>query len=113
MLRIAIALLLCSNLAVADGILVHGDYPKLTVAVGKTIEHDVGIRRGGWMCDDPSLLTGDLVTKGDSNFFVITGVKPGSTQCRVGLEREGGFVVFDVYIVGGDAKPAPTVKRKP
>ncbi|CAN5664284.1 hypothetical protein BH11MYX1_BH11MYX1_44140 [soil metagenome] len=113
MLRIAIASLLLSNLAVADGILVQGDNPKVTVAVGKTVEYGVGIRRGGWMCDDPALLTGDLVTKGDTNFFVITGVKPGSTQCRVGLEREGGFVVFDVYITAADAKPAPKLKRKP
>ncbi len=116
MLRIAAALLVSNivfadGIAIADGILVAGDYPRVDVAVGKTVEHNVGIRRGGWMCDDPSLLTGDIVTRGDANFFVITGVKAGSTQCRVGLEREGGFVVFNVYITDGTAKPAPKVKR--
>jgi len=113
-LRIVVALLVTStatSTSFADGILVEGDYPKVSVAVGKTVEHDVGIRRGGWMCDDPSLLAGDIVTRGDANFFVITGVKAGSTQCRVGLELEGGFVVFNVYII--DGKPASKVKRKP
>ncbi len=101
-----------TQVALADGILVQGDYPKVTVAVGQRVEHNVGIRRGGWMCDDPALLTGDIITRGDSNFFVITGVKEGATQCRVGLEREGGVVVLDVYIKAGDAKPARKVKSK-
>jgi hypothetical protein len=104
--------LLGSAPAVADGILVQGDYPRVTVAVGQRLEVGVGIRRGGWMCDDPSLLTGDIITRGDTNFFVITGIKEGSTQCRVGREREGGYVVLDVYITDGEPKPARKVKSK-
>ncbi len=108
--RLAIAGLLISNLALADGILVEGDYPKVSVAVGKTVEHNVGIMRGGWMCDDPSLLTGDIITKGEANYFVITGVKAGSTQCRVGHERFGGVTVFNVYVTDGAVKPRAKAK---
>jgi hypothetical protein len=99
-----------SAAAFADGILVPGDYPKVTVEVGKTVEQNVGIRRGAWFCDDATLLTADLITRGDSNYWVVTGVKAGSTQCRVGTDREG-YSVFDVYVTA--APPPPTTKPKP
>ena len=92
----------------ADGILVKGDYPRVDVEVGKTVEHAVGYYRYRWFCDDPSLITGDLITRGDTNYFVITGVKAGSTQCRVGTEREG-FTVMNVYVA--DAKPPAKAKK--
>jgi hypothetical protein len=93
--------------AFADGILVAGDYPRVDVGVGKTVEYNVGYHRYRWFCDDPSILTGDLITKGDANYFVITGVKAGSTQCRVGTEREG-FTVMNVFV---SAAPAPPSKK--
>lgn len=95
--RIVVAALLIATTAHADGILVKGDYPRVDVEVGKTTEYNVGYHRYRWFCDDPSLLTGDLITKGDANYFVITGVKAGSTQCRVGTEREG-FTVLNLYV---------------
>ncbi len=107
----ALGLVLAAAPARADGILVAGDYPKVHVEVGKTVEQDVVYRRGRWFCDDPSLLTADLVTHGDHNFWVVTGVKPGSTQCRVGTTREG-YSVFDVYVTAA-AAPAPKVSPKP
>jgi len=106
--RFLLAVLLVSTTASADGILVKGDYPRVDVEVGKTVEHAVGYYRYRWFCDDPSLITGDLITRGDTNYFVITGVKAGSTQCRVGTEREG-FTVMNVFVA--DAKPPPKAKR--
>ena len=90
----------------ADGILVQGDYPKINVEVGKTIQASVGHFRGYWGCDDTTLISGDIITKDDTNYFVVTGVKAGSTQCRVGLVATGGFTVFDVYVTAA-AKAAP------
>ena len=107
-MRFLLAVLLVSTTASADGILVKGDYPRVDVEVGKTVEHAVGYYRYRWFCDDPSLITGDLITRGDTNYFVITGVKAGSTQCRVGTEREG-FTVMNVFVA--DAKPPPKAKR--
>ena len=109
-MRFLIAALLVSTIASADGILVQGDYPRVDVEVGKTVEHPVGYYRYRWFCDDPSLLTGDLITRGDTNYFVITGVKAGSTQCRVGTEREG-FTVMNVYVAAAKTAPPPKAKR--
>jgi|HubBroStandDraft_6_1064221.scaffolds.fasta_scaffold53094_3 hypothetical protein len=69
---------------------------KLEVEVGKTVERDVGVLRG-YFCDDPSLITADLVTHNDVNVWVVTGVKVGSTQCRVG-DHTRPALVFDVVV---------------
>jgi hypothetical protein len=108
--RYLLAALLVSTSAFADGILVKGDYPRVDVEVGKTVEQPVGYYRYRWWCDDPSLITGNLITRGDTNYFVITGVKAGSTQCRVGTEREG-FTVLDVYVAAAKTAP-PAAKAK-
>jgi hypothetical protein len=91
----------------ADGILVQGDYPKVKVEVGQTVEASVGYYRGFWGCDDATLVTADIVTKGDTNYWVVTGVKAGSTQCRVGLVQTGGYAVFNVYVTAPPSKAAP------
>ena len=90
--RTLLVALLIGGSAFADGILVQGDYPRVDVEVGKTVEHAVGYYRYRWFCDDPSLLTGDLITRGDTNYFVITGVKAGSTAVpgRHGARRIHG-----------------------
>jgi hypothetical protein len=104
-LRIALIVVIAST-AYADGILVDGDFPKVRVEVGKTVEQDVGYRRGAWGCDDATLVTADIVTKGDTNFWIVTGVKAGSTQCRVGSRQAGS--VFNVYVTD----PAPPKRPK-
>jgi hypothetical protein len=109
--RTLLVALLVSASAYADGILVQGDYPRVDVEVGKTVEHAVGYYRYRWFCDDPSLLTGDLITRGDTNYFVITGVKAGSTQCRVGTEREG-FTVMNVYVSAAKTATPPAKAKK-
>jgi opacity protein-like surface antigen len=109
LLAAALVLASLASGAAADGILVAGDYPRVDVVVGKTVEQNVGYHRYRWFCDDPSLLTGDLITKGDANYFVITGVKAGSTQCRVGTDREG-FTVLNVFVAAAPTTPPKKAK---
>lgn len=84
--------------ATAD-IAVPGDYPKLTVPLGKTVEQNVQLARGRWYCDDPALISADLVTRGEANYWVVTGKQLGSTQCRVGDPVLGPSIVYNVYVV--------------
>ena len=71
---------------------------RVDVEVGGTIEQNVAYARG-WMCDDPSLITADMVTRDDHNVWIVKGVKVGHTQCRVGLDRLRVYYVFDVHVV--------------
>ncbi len=77
--------------------------PRLEVELDKTIERNVGYARG-WQCDDPTLVTADLVTRGDANFWIVTGVKLGTTQCRVGTEQYRPHRMFEVVVVPPKAK---------
>lgn len=87
-----LALLLFPAVAMAQ------DVPRLDVEVGKSVEQNVMYARG-WMCDDPSLVSADLVTRDDRNIWIVKGVKVGQTLCRVGLDRLGVHYVFDVHVV--------------
>jgi hypothetical protein len=90
---LGLALVLAASAALADGEI------KLEVQLGKTVEKNVGYARG-WMCDDPSILTADLVTKDDHNVWMVTGQKLGSTMCRVGTQpMTPVYYVFDVHVV--------------
>jgi hypothetical protein len=73
------------------------DLNKVEVEVGQTVETNVQYARG-WMCDDPSLIAGDMVTRDDHNVWIVKGVKIGHTQCRVGLDRMRVYYVFDVTV---------------
>jgi hypothetical protein len=87
-----LALLLVPAFAMAENI------PRVDVEVGKTVERDVAFARG-WMCDDPSLISADLITRDNRNIWVVKGVKIGSTLCRVGTDRLGPHFVFDLHVV--------------
>ncbi len=89
---VAAALLFASTSALADGEI------RIDLELGKKREIDVGYVRG-WMCDDPSLVTADMVTKDERNYWVVTGVKLGSTTCRVGTDPLAGHYVFAVRVV--------------
>ena len=90
MRRFALLALLCAT--------VHADPApnRIEVEVGKTVEKPVGVLRT-YFCDNPSLISAQMVTHGDANVWVITGVKPGTTQCRVG-EAFRPSLVFDVVV---------------
>ena len=97
---LAIAVLLIGGGARADA-------NRVEVVVGKTVEKNVGYARGGWFCDDPTLLTAELVTRDDTNYWIATGVKPGTTTCRVGVDPHRPAVVFVVRV----SAPAPVPAR--
>jgi hypothetical protein len=86
------AVLLVAPIAAAD------EYPRLDVELGKTVSVDIGQRRG-LICDDTSIITPDLATRGGRNYFVVTGNTLGSTLCRVGTEPGQISLFFDVHVV--------------
>ena len=72
--------------------------PPEPVEVGRTVERNVGYATG-WFCDDPALVEASLVTRDDDyNYWIVTGVKVGSTQCRVGTDPTRASTVFDVTV---------------
>ena len=85
--------MLLSTSAVADGEI------KLEVPLGKKLVRDVGYARG-WFCDDPSLVAAEIYTKDDRNYWAVTGVKVGTTNCRVGTQPYTPvYYVFEVHVV--------------
>ncbi|MDB4955464.1 MAG: hypothetical protein JWO36_3033 [Myxococcales bacterium] len=91
MSRVALVIcLLVTGLARADG-------TRLEVELGKTVERDVGIATGSF-CDDPSLVTTDLVTRNDRNVWIVRGAKLGTTLCRVGTDPTRPHFVFEVHV---------------
>ena len=76
----------------------------LTVEVGDQAEAWVA-DANGWFCDDPSLLRAIIVTERDLNHWVVEGVKPGRTTCRVGTDLGRASYVFAVTVT------EPTPKR--
>ena len=76
---------------------VGGDGIALTVEIGRKTDRPVG-NATGWFCDDPALVEAAVVTRGDVNYFVVTGVAVGATQCRVGTDPSRSTFVFDVTV---------------
>jgi hypothetical protein len=76
-----------------------GDGIPLAVTVGFTVERNAG-NANGWFCDDPSLVEAMLETRGDTNVWIVKGVKSGFTQCRVGTDIARASYVFDVTVKG-------------
>ena len=94
MSRFAVLLLLASSAA-------HAQVP-VEVEIGKTRPVDVGLAMGSF-CDDPSLVSVSLVTFGDHNEWIVTGLKLGTTLCRIGTDPSGPTALFVVNVV--PAKP--------
>ena len=94
----ALAFVFASSTALADGEI------RLDVELGKKLEVDVGIARG-WMCDDPSLVTAELVTRDDRNIWIVSGAKLGHTLCRVGTDPSlPRYYLFDLHVVEPKSK---------
>ena len=85
-------------LVLLPAVAMAGEIPRLDVELGKSVEQNVQSARG-WMCDDPSLITADLVTRDNRNVWILKGVKLGHTLCRVGTDPLGLHYVFDVHVV--------------
>ncbi len=71
---------------------------RVDVEVGATVEKNVQYARG-YMCDDPSLVSAEMVTRDDHNVWIVKGVKVGKTLCRVGVDKLQASYVFDVRVV--------------
>jgi hypothetical protein len=75
----------------------------MTVEVGKKVQRPVD-NAIGWFCDDPTLIAASMATQGDTNYWVVEGVKVGMTQCRVGTDPSRASFVFDVTVKRASAK---------
>ena len=95
MRRLGLALVLVAGTAVADG-------TPIDVPVGDTIERGVGYAIGA-RCDDNSIVTVEMHTKNGTNVASFTGVKEGTTTCRVGTDVTRTSYLFEVHVV--PAKP--------
>ena len=84
---------------VASAALADNGVTPLDVALGKKLEVKVGYARG-YLCDDPTLVDAELVTRDDTNWWVITGKKLGKTHCKVGSALDSPvYYVFEVRVV--------------
>lgn len=81
MLRIGSVLLVVAagaGIAIADGPI------PITLGVGETQAFEVGYAMGS-LCDDPSIVRAEMQAKSfETNLFVVTGLKAGTTMCRAG-----------------------------
>jgi hypothetical protein len=102
---VAVRLILAS-LAVAASAHAAGDGIALTLELGRTTNRNVG-NATGWFCDDPNLVEAAIQTREDVNYWVVTGVQVGSTQCRVGTDPSRASYVFDVTVKRGSSKRHP------
>jgi len=92
MIRIAVFLGVIATSAWADGT------ERLDVAVGETIERDVGFAMG-LLCDDLTIIRADLrASTPESNTFTVTGIAEGTTMCRVGTMPNRPTYVFEIHV---------------
>src|SRR5690349_7363523 len=93
--RVDVVLVL-ALLAVTVGVATQAPM-QLVVEVGEVREVDVGYKIG-YACDDVSILRGWMVNRGSYNAFVVEGVAPGSTWCRVGTDPSLPSFLFEVVV---------------
>jgi hypothetical protein len=72
---------------------------RIDVAIGQTVERDVGFAIG-LLCDDLSIIRADLrASTPESNRFIVTGIQEGTTTCRVGTAPSRPSFVFEIHVV--------------
>lgn len=106
--RIALLACLAAGLARALAGTALADEPaRIDVAVGETVERDVGFAIG-LLCDDLSIIRVDLRARTpESNTFVVTGVQQGTTLCRVGTAPNRPTYVFEIHVVASRPRARP------
>jgi hypothetical protein len=98
--------LLAPRIAVADE-----DRIAVKIAVGETREIEVGFARMH-LCDDTSIVEAEMRDKTlETNVFVVKGLKPGTTECRAGLDPDRPSFLFSITVEKSAAKPKPAPKR--
>lgn len=86
--------------------------PVIEVAVGKTVEREVGYAIG-YLCDDLTIIDVEMKAKTfENNAFVVTGKKVGATQCRVGMDPDRPTILYDVRVVEAPKPPPPKPPAK-
>lgn len=104
-----IAILGASRMVAADDF--DAERIPLRIAVGETRQIEVGFARMH-VCDDISIVEAEMRDKtAETNVFVVTGKKPGTTDCRVGLDPADGrpTILYSVIV----EKPKTPAKPRP
>ena len=87
-----LAAILCAETLADDAL-------RLDVAVGETVERDVGYAIG-LQCDDLTIVRAELRPgTPESNRFSVTGLNVGTTLCRVGTAPERPAYLFDIHVI--------------
>jgi hypothetical protein len=84
------------------------------VELGKSKEIAVGKASGEWLCVPEGVLKATIVSKGTSNYWVITPRQLSRTQCRVGSGLDDNDRIFDITVtkpLAKKSKPKPAPKR--
>ncbi|MFN0246226.1 MAG: hypothetical protein ACKV2T_04915 [Kofleriaceae bacterium] len=82
------------------------------IAVGETKEIEVGFARMH-VCDDPTIVEAEMRDKTtETNVFVVKGIKPGTTDCRAGMDPDRPSFLFSIT-VEKRAKPATPAPKTP
>ncbi len=80
--------------------------PSIAVAVGVGNQIQVPVAGAiGWFCDDPSLVAASLVTDRGVNYWVVEGVKAGTTYCRVGTDPSRVAYIFELTVIDAPIPP--------
>jgi hypothetical protein len=85
----------------------------VTVAVGQTVELEVGYAMGH-LCDSETLVRAEMRNKNaDTNVLVVTGLKAGTTLCRAGTVtvENRPTVLFEITVVGSPGRAVPRAPR--
>jgi hypothetical protein len=95
MFRALVIAALCTVPALAHA----EDRVALTIELGKTVTQKVGYAMGH-LCDDASIVRAEMKNgTAQDNLFVVTGVKVGTTLCRVGTTQDRPTMLFEVTVV--------------
>jgi hypothetical protein len=98
MMRIAMAVGLITGLTARGAVALADDAERIDLAVGETVERDVGFAIG-LLCEDLSIVRADLrASTPESNTFSATGIKEGMTRCRVGTAPGRPAYVFEIHV---------------
>jgi hypothetical protein len=89
---VSIGIAVASTSSAADGV------GRVALEVGESAELEVG-NALGWFCDDPSLVTAEIVLGDGYNTWVVTGATVGITHCRVGTTVGRASYLFEVEVL--------------
>jgi hypothetical protein len=94
-------------LALASVVFAEDAPNRIDVAIGETVERDVGIALG-LQCDDLSVIQVDLKTKAPAiNTFIVKGLKEGTTLCRVGTDPNRPTFLYTIRVTAEKPEPPP------